>query len=169
MYNKFMNKITLKQKEYALNGETIEVGTKVECKGEDAAGAKFQSKKIKGPKVISIFPDINTGICDAQTIKISKWSERFPEMQFISITVDSPEIIKNWCAGKGVENSRIISDGKYLDFAKKTNTLIVELKLLSRGFIVLDEKNKVTNVLLNEELAEVPEFDELEKLLENGL
>ncbi|MCK5866771.1 MAG: redoxin family protein [Mycoplasmataceae bacterium] len=164
-----MNKITIKQKEYALNGETIEVGNKLEFKGIDGTGAKFQSSKLKGAKVISIFPDINTGICDAQTIKVSQLSNAFPEIQFISVTVDSPEIIKNWCAGNGVENSRIVSDGKYLDFAKKTKTLIVELKLLSRGFIILDEKNKVTHVLLNDELNETPDFAKLDEILESGV
>ncbi|MCK5806826.1 MAG: redoxin family protein [Mycoplasmataceae bacterium] len=160
-----MNKITIHEKEFSLSGETITTGNKLEFKGIDGTGVEFNSTSLKGKKVISIFPDINTGVCDEQTVKIAQLAKQNKDIEFISITMDEPSIITDWCAGKGVDNSRIVSDSKFKEFATKTNIYITEINKLARGFIVLDETNTITHILLNDEIAVAPDFKKLEELI----
>ena len=153
------------KKEFSLSGETITTENKLEFKGIDGTGAEFNSTSLKGRKVISIFPDINTSICDEQTVKIAQLAKENKDIEFISITMDGPDVIKEWCAGKGIDNSRIVSDSKYKDFATKTNIHITEIDKLGRGFILLDENNIITDILLNDEVAENPDFAKLDELI----
>ena len=160
-----MKKVTVFKVRFSLSGETITVGQKLEFKGIDGTGVEFDSTSLKGRKVISIFPDINTSICDMQTIKIAKLAKENQDIEFVSITMDGPEVIKDWCAGKGIDNSRIVSDSKYKEFATKTNVYITKIDKLGRGFILLDENNMITNVLLNDEIAANPDFAKLDELI----
>ena len=76
-----------------------------------------------------------------------------------------PLVITDLCASKNLDNSRILSDGKYKYFATKTNIYIKKMNKLARSFIILDENNIITNILLNKEIVKKPNFKELEKLI----
>ncbi|NQZ29192.1 MAG: redoxin family protein [Mycoplasmatales bacterium] len=152
-----MNKVTLHNEPFELSGMTIEENTKLDFKAEDANGI-WDIKDIKGKKVISLFPDINTGICDVQTQLIANLAKRRTDITFISISTDSVEIQKEWCASKGLENVLIVSDDKYKEFQKLTNLYIPKIDKLIRGFILLDEENIIRGITLNSELAEDPDY-----------
>ncbi|MCP4336879.1 MAG: redoxin domain-containing protein [Mycoplasma sp.] len=156
-----MEKIKIKKIPFKLNGTIIEKNTKLEFKAKDKDDKDFFITDIKGKKVISLFPDINTRICDAQTKQIAQMANKYKDITFISISTDSVEIQKKWCAANGLENIIIISDKEYKDFAIKTNTLINKIKKLVRGFILLDENNIIQGISINKEVSSDPDYDVL--------
>lgn len=157
-----MNKVLIKGQEFNLSGEIIKVGDVLDFKAVNRENEDVQLSDVKGTKVISVFPDINTRVCDMQTVRIAQIAQKAAHIHFISISLDSVEVINSWCAANGL-NVDIWSDAKYKDFAKNTNTLIPSINKLARGFIILDKENKIVAIDFVEELTHMPDFDLIEK------
>lgn len=160
-----MNKITIKGKSFDLIGSIIEIGNTLNFKAQNLAAKDVDITSLKGLKIISSFPDINTSICDQQTRDILDLAKKYPHLNFISITTDEIDTINKWCGANGFENVQIWSDHKYKDFGHKTNTLIKEIDKLARGFLVLDQTNKIIASSYETEIAKMPNFDILQKYL----
>src|SRR5699024_5295199 len=65
------------------------------------------------------------------------------DVKIITVSMDLPFAQKRFCAAEGVENIEIVSDYKYREFGEKYGFLIDELKLLSRGIIIIDKDGKI--------------------------
>ncbi|MFT5749904.1 MAG: thiol peroxidase, partial [Ancylomarina sp.] len=63
------------------------------------------------------------------------------------------------CGAEGIENLITLSDHKEMDFGYKYGFAIEELRLLSRGVIVLDKENTVQYVEYVPEVTDAPNFD----------
>lgn len=159
-----MNKLLIKGQEYKLAGDIINKGMILDFKAVNRENQDVRLADIKGIKVISVFPDINTRVCDMQTLKIAQLSQQAKHINFISISMDAVEVINTWCVAKG-QNVDIWSDLKYKEFASKTNALIPALNKLARGFIVLNEQNEIIDIDFVKELSEMPNFELLNKYL----
>lgn len=154
-----MKQVKIKGEIFNLSGESIALESQLSFKAKDINNEDFNLSNIDGPKIISIFPDINTRICDLQTIEVSKMAYENPSINFLSITIDDVNVIKEWCSAKGISNLQIVSDKEYGEFAKATNLLIVEKNKLARGFILLDSDNVIKDIVLNEEISALPDFN----------
>lgn len=153
-----MNKIIVKGVPFNLSGEAIKTGATLDFKARDIHNKDKSISEIKGHKIISIFPDINTRVCDAQTHELSVLAMKHPKVHFVSVTNDPVNVIKEWCSANSINNLMILSDREHGDFARKTNLMIPKLNKLTRGFILLDGKNHVEDIVLNTELSEMPDF-----------
>lgn len=160
-----MDKVTIKKVPFKLNGSIIKKGQTLSFKGVNRKNKEIKIEDVKGIKIISIFPDINTRICDAQTQTIARYASQHPEVHFISITMDDVDTINEWCLAKDAGNVDVWSDKKYKDFGTKTNTIIVKLNKLARGFIILDKENKIIDLSINKEIAKDPNYELVEKYL----
>lgn len=154
-----MKQVKIKGEVFNLSGESIALGSQLSFKAKDINNEDFNLSDISGPKIVSIFPDINTRICDLQTIEVSKMAYENPTINFLSITIDDVNVIKEWCSAKGISNLQIVSDKEYGEFASATNLLIVEKNKLARGFILLDSNNIIKDIVLNEEISALPDFN----------
>ena len=160
-----MNKVKIKKIPFKLLGEAIEKNKSLVFKAVDQENKEVSIDQVKGLKVLSFFPDINTGVCDMQTLKIGSLAKEHPNINFVSITMDSPEEIKKWCMKNDLANLVLWSDAKYKEFQTKTNLYIPRIKKLSRGLIVLDENNIIVDKFFNIEIAEQPDWTVLDKYL----
>ena len=159
-----MNKITLKRIPFKLKGDVVETGNTLSFSAINRKGKEVSIDKVKGIKVISVFPDINTKVCDAQTRKIGQLTSKYKTIKFISITTDGVDVINDWCLANNVENVDIWSDLKLGEFGDATNMHIKKLKKLARGFIILDDSNKIFNISVKKELNSAPDYSPLEEL-----
>ncbi|TCG11977.1 redoxin domain-containing protein [Mycoplasma todarodis] len=157
-----MEKAKIHHIPFKLSGPAIEKNTKLTFKAEDKNGI-WNIEDIKGKKVISLFPAINTKICDMQTQQIAKLAQEHKNVTFISISTDSVKKQEEWCAAKGLENVLIVSDDKYKEFQTKTNAYIPRINKLTRGFILLDKENIIQEISLNIELSKEPNYTLLDK------
>ncbi len=82
--------------------------------------------------------------------------------------MDLPFAQKRYCAAEGIENIDVVSDHKDLDFGEKYGFVIDELRLLTRGIIVVDKDNNVKHVEYVGEVTEHPDYDRALEVI-NGL
>lgn len=110
-------------------------------------------------RVISVVPSIDTPVCDAQTRYFNQDASQLPGVAILSLSVDLPFALKRYCAAQGIENLTTLSDHKDLDFGKKYGFVIEELRLLSRGVIVIDKQDVIRYIQYVPNVEDQPDFD----------
>lgn len=119
-------------------------------------GLKDMDDKVK---LISVVPSIDTGVCDLQTMTFNEEAAKLKDVIVVTISMDLPFALNRYCAAKGIENSITLSDHKDASFGTAYGFLIEELRLLSRGVIVLDKNNTVKYVEYVKEVTNHPDYD----------
>lgn len=110
-------------------------------------------------KVISVFPSIDTGVCATQTRNFNKEAANLSDdIVIINISNDLPFAQKRFCGAEGIDKAITVSDHKDVDFGTKYGFLIEELRLLSRGVVVLDKNNIVKYVEYVPEVTTEPNY-----------
>ena len=109
-------------------------------------------------KIISVFPSIDTGVCAYQTRKFNEEAAALEGIQIISLSVDLPFALDRFCAAEGIDKNITLSDHKELDFGIKYGFVIEELRLLSRGIVVIDKNNIVRYVEYVKEVTQHPDY-----------
>ena len=111
-------------------------------------------------KVISVVPSLDTGVCDAQTRwfnqDVTKLSD---DVVVLTVSMDLPFAQARWCGAAGVNNVITLSDHKDASFGQNYGPPIEELRLLSRGVVVINKDNKVTYVEYVPEVTNPVNFD----------
>ncbi len=111
-------------------------------------------------KVISVVPSLDTGVCDAQTRWFNQDATNLSDnVVVLTVSMDLPFAQKRWCGATGVENIETLSDHKEASFGKNYGFLIEELRLLTRGVVVIDRNDKVTYVEYVPEVTHAVNFD----------
>ena len=109
-------------------------------------------------RVISIVPSIDTSVCDMQTRWFNEEAAKIDGLTVLSISVDLPFAIKKYCATKGIENIKTLSDHKDLDFGLKYGFVIEELRLLARGTVVIVRDDIVRHVEYVPNVSDHPDY-----------
>lgn len=117
---------------------------------------KFKDKIL----VVSVFPSIDTPVCSAQMHRFNKIaSETSKEVVILAISCDLPFALHRYCAAEGIERVITLSDYKDLDFGKKYGFLIEELRLLSRGIVIIGKDQKIKYIEYVSEITNEPDYD----------
>ena len=113
----------------------------------DSGLAPVRLSDAKGKKVIiSVAPSIDTSVCAAQTRRFNEEAAKLEGVEIYSISVDLPFALGRFCATEGIEAAKTLSDHKDLSFGFQYGFVIDELRLLTRGIVVVDEEGKVAHV-----------------------
>ena len=112
-------------------------------------------------RVISVVPSIDTSVCDIQTRWFNEEAAKIDGLTVLSISVDLPFALKKYCAAKDIDNIKTISDHKDLDFGLKYGFVIEELRLLSRGTVVIDKNDIVRHVEYVANIGDQPDYDKV--------
>lgn len=110
-------------------------------------------------KVIAIYPSVDTGVCAAQNRKINSQFNELDDVVVLSVSRDLPFAQKRFCAAEGLENVVTLSDYREAAFGSDYGFLIDELRLLTRGTVVLDKDNVVKYVEVVPEITTEPDYD----------
>ncbi len=144
-----------------LNGTLTKVGQKAldfTVLGADLKPIKLSDSAGK-VRIISVVPSIDTGICDAQTRRFNQEAANFENVEILTISCDLPFALGRYCAAAGIDKVKTLSDHRDLDFGLKYGFVIEELRILSRGIIVIDKNDIVTYVEYVAEVASHPDYD----------
>lgn len=143
-----------------LIGEEIKIGdTAPDFTALTSELSPFSLSSTKGQvRVISIVPSIDTSVCDMQTRWFNEEAAKIDGLTVLSISVDLPFAIKKYCATKGIENIKTLSDHKDLDFGLKYGFAIEELRLLARGTVVIDRDDIVRHVEYVPNVSDHPDY-----------
>lgn len=155
------NLITMGGNPLTIIGEEIKVGDKAPNFTALKTDLSPYSLEDAGNKVkiISVVPSLDTGVCELQTIKFNETAAALGDVLILTISVDLPFAQKRFCAAKGIDKVITLSDHKDLDFGMKYGFVLEELRLLSRGIVILDKDNKVTYVEYIKEVTNHPDYD----------
>ena len=120
-------------------------------------------------KIISVVPSVDTGICELQTINFNEAAAELGDVVILTISVDLPFAQKRFCGAHGIDKVIVLSDHKDLSFGLNYGFVMEELRLLSRGVVVLDKDNIVKHVEYVTEVGTHPDYDkaidEVKKLI----
>ena len=117
--------------------------------------ADFEGKK----KILSVIPSIDTGICSLQTRRFNQELASLDNTVVLTVSMDLPFAQKRWCGAAGVDKVVTLSDHKDASFGENYGFLIEELRLLTRGVVVINKDNKVTYVEYVPEVTQAVNFD----------
>jgi thiol peroxidase len=112
-------------------------------------------------RVISIVPSIDTSVCDIQTRWFNEEAAKLNGLVILSISVDLPFALKKYCAAQGIAAIKTVSDHRELDFGLKYGFVIEELRLLSRGTIVIDKDDIVRHIEYVANIGDQPDYDKV--------
>ena len=145
-----------------LLGDQVKVGDKAEnFKATKDDLSEFSLDELKGKVIIiSSAPSLDTDVCAFQAKRFNKEaSELSDDVAIVNITVDLPFAQKRFCDDNNIGNTITVSDYKDREFGKKYGFLIDELKLLSRGIVVIDKEGSIAHVEYVEEVTNEVDFE----------
>lgn len=112
----------------------------------DLKGNKITLSKLTKPVLISVFPDIHTSVCSLQTKHFNQEAAQHSEIDFLSISNNSADEQRDWCAAEGVEMTILSDDGTFgkayglvLDGGPLAQRLARSVFVIKNGEIVYEE------------------------------
>lgn len=163
MIEKRMNVVTMGGNPITLLGKEAKVGNQ----GPDFTVLTtdmkpFSLKDAEGKvKIISVVPSLDTGVCELQTIHFNEVASELGDVVILTLSVDLPFAQKRFCGAKGVDKVITLSDHKDLSFGLNYGFVMEEVRLLSRGIVILDKNNIIRHVEYVKEVKEHPDYDKV--------
>ena len=153
--------VTMKGNPVTLVGKEIKVGDKAPDFTVLTTDLSPYTLKDAGNnvKIISVVPSLDTGICELQTINFNESAAELEDVLILTISVDLPFAQKRFCGAKGIDKVITLSDHKDLSFGLNYGFVMEELRLLSRGIVVVDRDNIVRYVEYVKEVGTHPDYD----------
>ncbi len=158
-----MADITFKGNPANTVGSLPEVGS--ELKDFKLVSTDLSEKSLsdyKGKKVIlSIFPSIDTGVCQAAARRFNEAASALDNTVVINISRDLPFALNRFCASEGLDKVENLSDfrGSFGEDYGVTLSNSPLQGLLSRAVIVADENGKVVHAEQVPEITQEPDYD----------
>lgn len=169
--DKRKNLVTMGGEPMTLLGKEIKIGDKAPdftALKTDLTPYSLKDAKDK-VKIISVVPSLDTGVCELQTIRFNEMASELGDVLILTISVDLPFAQGRFCGAKGIDKVITLSDHRDLDFGMKYGFVMEELRLLSRGVVIVDRDNTVKYVEYVKEATNHPDYDkaleEVKKLL----
>ncbi|MGE5123891.1 MAG: thiol peroxidase [Acidobacteriaceae bacterium] len=146
-------------------GTDIAVGQKApDFTVEDQNWAQFSALQDTRGKVriIGSLPSLNTSVCDRETRRFNQEASALDErIVILTVSMDLPYMLKNWCASAGVERVITLSDHQTGEFGQKYGVLIKERRIFRRAIFVVDRKDTVTYSAYMPSLGDEPNYAEV--------
>ena len=158
-----MANITLHDNPVTTIGNLPEVGSTV--KNFELIDSELKTKTSQDfagkKKIFSIFPSIDTGVCQAAARKFNEKASALENTVILNVSKDLPFALSRFCAAEGLDNVINLSDFRGTfgdDYGVKIADSPMQ-GLLSRAVIVTDENGKVLYTEQVPEIAQEPNYD----------
>jgi thiol peroxidase len=127
----------------------------------DADLKEFSLADVPGKKVLSIFPSIGTGVCQAALRRFNELANDLDGTTVVNVSVDLPFAVKDFCAAEGLENVKVGSAFRS-SFGDDYGVRLTDSKfegLLARAIVVVDEDGTVSYTELVPQIGQEPDYD----------
>jgi thiol peroxidase len=164
------HKVTFGGNPVTLIGTEIKIGDKApDFSAIDGSLKSVKFSEFKGKvKLLSIFPSIDTGVCSMQTRKFNVEAGKFSDkVAFIALSADLPFALKRFCGAEGIDNLVPLSDHRDMDFGNKYGFHIKELRLLTRGVVIIDANDTIRYIEVLPEIGKEPNYEAAIKALKD--
>lgn len=123
--------------------------------------AETGSADLTGPTVISIFPSIGTGVCQASVRRFNEIAAGREGTTVLNVSMDLPFALKGFCAAEGLENVSVAS-GFRSTFGQDFGVTLTDSPfqgLYARAVVVVDGDGVVTYSELVPAIGQEPDYD----------
>lgn len=124
------------------------------------------SELINQPTLISVVPNINTSVCSISTKRFNGEVDKYQNINFYTVSTNTPAEQKDWCAAEDVENMELLSDESH-DFGEKMGLFVESAGIDARSIWIVDADNKVLYQELIHEMTNEPNYDAALDFLNN--
>ena len=143
-------------------GELPDVGDKApDFTLVDAELGELSSTNLSGRTVLSIFPSVGTGVCQAAVRKFNELAAGLENTTVLNVSVDLPFALAGFCAAEGIDNVEVASAFRS-SFGDDFGVRLLDSKfegLLARAVVVLDEDGTVLHSELAPQIGAEPDYD----------
>lgn len=153
--------ITMKGNPLTLSGTPVQVGDVApDFTVLDNGLSPVTLKESLGKKVIiSVVPSVDTSVCAAQTRRFNEEAARLNDVVIYTISADLPFALGRFCAAEGIDAVKTLSDHKDLSFGLNYGFVIDELRILSRGILVISPEGRIVHLEIVPEVTNHPDYD----------
>jgi thiol peroxidase len=119
------------------------------------------SADLTGRTVISIFPSIGTGVCQASVRKFNELAAGLEDTTVLNVSMDLPFALNGFCAAEGLENVTVAS-GFRSTFGSDYGITLTDSKfagLYGRAVVVVDADGTVLHSELVPAVGQEPDYD----------
>lgn len=151
--------ITIDGKQESLYGNPPEVGDKLpKFKLESDKHEWVKTADIIGRiTVLTTVPDINTPTCNIETKRFNQEADMYPDARFITVSNNTVDQQRNWCAAEGVANLQLLSDEELsLGYAMKV--YLPNDGELARTIFIIDQTGKIVYREIVADLSDEPDY-----------
>lgn len=110
-------------------------------------------------RIITAFPSIDTKVCSMQARRFNEEAAKLEDIQILTVSADLPFALDRFCATEGIDKAMTLSDHREMEFGHKYGFLIEELRLLTRGTVIVDREGVVRYVEYVSDLGTEPDYD----------
>lgn len=115
-------------------------------------------------RIIGSLPSLNTSVCDRETRRFNQEAIELDErIVILTVSMDVPFTLKNWCAAAGVDRVITLSDHKTTNFGQKYGVLIKEHRFFRRAVFVVDQNDNIVYVSYMPAIGDEPNYPEVLK------
>ena len=166
---KEIGKVTFQGNPLTLIGEEKNIGDKLPAGSLIANDlSPVNIDEIKGVKVITTVPSLDTPVCDMQIRKFNKEAAAISDVSIIALSADLPFAQARWCGGAGVDKVQTLSDHASMAYAEQLGVHIKELRLFARSVFVVNAENKIVYKEIVNEVTDEPNYEAALKAVKNA-
>jgi thiol peroxidase len=143
-------------------GDLPAVGTKAPAftlVGTDLA--EFGLADLSGRVVVSIFPSIGTGVCQAAVRRFNELASGLADTTVLNVSVDLPFALAGFCGAEGLDRVTVGSAFRS-SFGDDYGVRLLDSAfegLLARAVVVVDTDGTVLHSQLVDDIAHEPDYD----------
>jgi len=113
-------------------------------------------------RIINSLLSLSTSVCDRETRRFNQEATELDEQIIIlTISMDLPFTIKNWCAAAGINRVITLSDHINAEFGQKYGVLVKEQRFFRRAVFVVDQKDMVVYSAYMPVFGDEPNYPEV--------
>jgi thiol peroxidase len=123
----------------------------------------FKTSSLKGKTtIIATVPCLATSVCDTMTRRFNQEASKLnSDINIITVSMDLPFTLKNWCGAAGISNIKVLSDHKEALLGKSLGILIKEWRMLARSVFIIDAKGSIKHIHIVNEIADQPDYSKI--------
>lgn len=113
-------------------------------------------------RIIGSLPSLSTSVCDRETRRFNQEATGLDErIVILTVSMDLPFTLKNWCAAAGVDRVTTLSDHRNGDFGRKYGVLLKDQRFFRRAVFIVDQYDKVVYSAYMPTIGDEPNYPEV--------
>jgi thiol peroxidase len=113
-------------------------------------------------RIIGSLPSLSTSVCDRETRRFNQEAAALDDqIVILTVSMDLPYTIKNWCAAAGVDRVITLSDHKTAEFGQNYGVLMKEPRVFRRAIFVVDRNDVVVYAAYMPTIGDEPNYPEV--------